>query len=788
MYKLTIVKAKRFILASSILFVFLALENISLGAPAAEDKSCQLEYLFSLQNSKNISKIPIGKSSLSAYNVIREQGKITLTGNPIFQTNDIFLKSGKIIATNKNNNLKASGGVKIEGAEILLGTKEIEVKNKSKFYAGVNQFQLKNTRSYGDSKKLYYDESENILSLESVNYSACSTRNKSWYISSSSLNYDENSQDIYGRNAVLWFYGVPVFYSPYYQFSLLDRKSGLLAPEFVNYRAIDAATTTSYIKTPVYFNLAPNYDLLTTFYLNDDDKELVDNELRFLNDFGFANFKAKTNIKFSFAKDKKQDLANLEKSRPDFSNNEEQRYRVNLVGNYTIGSNILTSLDYTETSDKYFFVDNPVDGDLENAYYKQRSARLDYVAGNSSANIVTQDYLELRDQTQNIYYLLPGIQFKKRFDLSLGNKNLDFDVDLSSKNFKIDNKNSQDGVRNLFNTNLKYQYDKGYFVSMTSLRQIFRNYELKNKLENKTTSLNLYNFSLQSDAKLVFKKLHSDSKGDLSFSQTLEPKVTFLYNNYVNQELIPLFETVNSVINYHSLFSYNRFVGFDRVSDDKKLTLSLENKFFDNTASEFLSLSLAQDFYLEDRKVFFNQNEANKTIKQIFAQRTNSGIYANIFSSVNNIFVYANFLFDDKSLYLEDKKSSKTDLISNQYFFKFNFDKFKFLLNFYKTLSDPVSFTAKEEISLGSEIPIYGNWSTGFYQNRDISKKKDVTTIYSLNYDSCCWRAQTVFEKTNKINNDKNSDQTKVSFFIEFKGLTHIGDSFGSRLREYLNF
>ena len=49
---------------------------------------------------------------------------------------------------------------------------------------------------------------------------------------------------------------VPVFYTPYFNFPLDDRrKSGFLAPSYEN-----STDNSNEITIPYYFNLAPNYD------------------------------------------------------------------------------------------------------------------------------------------------------------------------------------------------------------------------------------------------------------------------------------------------------------------------------------------------------------------------------------------------------------------------------------------------------------------------------------------------------------------------------------------------
>jgi LPS-assembly protein len=75
------------------------------------------------------------------------------------------------------------------------------------------------------------------------------------------LNLEKNRG--YANNAAVKFYGVPIFYTPKYNWVLSGRGSGFLTPSYSTYNEISDPDEDHYsLRVPYYFNLAPDRDLL----------------------------------------------------------------------------------------------------------------------------------------------------------------------------------------------------------------------------------------------------------------------------------------------------------------------------------------------------------------------------------------------------------------------------------------------------------------------------------------------------------------------------------------------
>ena len=91
--------------------------------------------------------------------------------------------------------------------------------------------------------------------LIDATYTTCHMDDPDWILSAQTFTVDERKV-VTARNATLRVFGVPVVYLPELSFINSDeRRSGFLSPKFIYKSGSEFS-----IETPVYLNLAPNYD------------------------------------------------------------------------------------------------------------------------------------------------------------------------------------------------------------------------------------------------------------------------------------------------------------------------------------------------------------------------------------------------------------------------------------------------------------------------------------------------------------------------------------------------
>jgi LPS-assembly protein len=88
-----------------------------------------------------------------------------------------------------------------------------------------------------------------------------------------------------------------------------------------------------------------------------------------------------------------------------------------------------------------------------------------------------------------------------------------------------------------------------------------------------------------------------------SMTQTLEPRLFYVYTPYRDQRAFPIFDTAEADLSFSQLFSENRFIGHDRISDANQLTAAVVSRFIEPTGAERMRLALGQRYYFTDQRV-----------------------------------------------------------------------------------------------------------------------------------------------------------------------------------------
>jgi LPS-assembly protein len=97
--------------------------------------------------------------------------------------------------------------------------------------------------------------------------------------------------------------------------------------------------------------------------------------------------------------------------------------------------------------------------------------------------------------------------------------------------------------------------------------------------------------------------------GGDSYTQTLEPRLFYLYVPTVDQSNIPLFDTSVSTFTYNSVFQTNRFTGIDRMSNANQIGVGFTSRLIDdNTGFNRLTANIGQIYYFANREVPLSYN------------------------------------------------------------------------------------------------------------------------------------------------------------------------------------
>ena len=109
-------------------------------------------------------------------------------------------------------------------------------------------------------------------------------------------------------------------------------------------------------------------------------------------------------------------------------------------------------------------------------------------------------------------------------------------------------------------------------------------------------------------------------------TQTLEPRLFYLYVPSGRQADQPVFDTTEFDFSFDNLFRENRYNGPDRFGDANQVTLALTSRLLaDDSGVELLRTSIGQILYFEDREVTLpgkpvNDNSTSAVVGELAAR------------------------------------------------------------------------------------------------------------------------------------------------------------------------
>lgn len=436
-------------------------------------------------------------------------------------------------------------------------------------------FLFEENNAHGSAKSLHFGGNQNY-SFDSASYTTCPIGNDDWLLKMGRLELDRNKQVGVAHNAWIEFKGVPLLYTPWMDFALNDSKrSGFLGPVFGSTNSGGTEIT-----IPYFWNIASNFDATFSPRFISRRGTQFNNEFRYL----APNFRGKLDLDV---------LPNDKVSQLD-------RRRMALVHSQSLGGGFAAALNFNYASDNAYFRDLS-DSILSTSQTNLvREGVVTYSASNWNATARMQSFQTLQDPSAPVvapYWRQPQINVNG--STTFAESNLTFNSEF------IDFRHASliSGRRIVINPTISYPLlnDPGYFVT-PKLGIHHTNYMLD--ANNNGYPINsvrtLPTFSL--DSGLIMER--SDSFLGGGYMQTLEPRAYYVHIPYVDQSLLPNFDTAQAPFSFSQMFTENRFLGSDRVGDADMLTMALTSRVIDDDeGTERLRIGIAERFSFKAPKV-----------------------------------------------------------------------------------------------------------------------------------------------------------------------------------------
>lgn len=582
------------------------------------------------------------------------------------------------------------------------------------------------TKARGDAKAILF-EGEDKKRLMDARYTTCEAGVDDWYIKASEISLNDYTDSGSAKNARIEFKGVPLLYTPWISFSFNDqRKSGFLAP------TIGSTSRSGFeVLAPYYWNIAPNMDATLAARALSKRGVQLQGEFRYLQD----NFAGTSNLEYL----------------PSDSLSNETRYYANLKHQHRFGNGWSAGYSLEKVSDDQYFSEMSTRIVTTSRINLPQQFNLDYVDENWRFNAIAQKFQTLK-QDSYPYERLPqmtlvGNKYYGDINASLYSQLAVFDINKHAPLTATGNPRVT-GTRTTLNPSISIPFTRPYGYVTPKFGIHHTNYSLNDDPNNASSyQRTLPIFSL--DSGLYFDRdFKIASRG---YSQTLEPRLFYVYIPERDQSNIPIFDTSLTDLNFSSLFSENQFVGNDRINNANQVSFALTTRFIESSSgAQRLSASIGQRYYFADQKV---------TLPGVDARKNNSSdIIAGISGQLKN-----SWIIDAFWQYNTDDSNSVRSTISGRY----NPEPGKVLNLSYSYRQDSI-----DQSDISAQWPLGKGWYGIGRANYSFRESRIIETIGGLEYDAGCWQARSVIQRVSTATAEANY---ALFFQLELGGLASIG-------------
>ena len=586
--------------------------------------------------------------------------------------------------------------------------------------------------SRGDAKAVFF-EGQDKKRLKNARYTTCEAGVDDWYIKANEIELDDYTQSGTAKNAYIEFKGVPLLYTPWMSFSFNnERKSGLLTPTI-------GTTSRSGFETliPYYINIAPDMDATVgTRYLSKRGLQLQ-GEFRYLDETYSG-------------------MDSLEYLDND-SLNGGRRYYANLSHSHNFGNGWSAGYNLEKVSDDQYFSEMSTRIISTSRVNLPQEGRVDYVGDVWRFNGLVQKYQTL-DETNFPYQRLPQLTLT-------ANKEWDYvNTDLYSQWAYFDKADKADkapivaaGSRFVAYPSISVPFTQSYGFITPKLGLHMTQYSLKDNnftvngasVSNNNDSRTIPIFSL--DSGLYFERDVNIVKN--SYTQTIEPRMFYVYIPNKKQDLLPVFDSALADLNLTTLFTENQFTGDDRINNANQMSLAVTTRMIDKeTGAERIAATIGQRYYFSDQKVTLPGGSVS--------QNNSSDIIAGLTARLSNKWNLDSFW---------QYNTDGSGVVRTNVLARYNPEPGKLLNIGYRYTQ-----AFLEQINMSAQWPLSRGWYGVGRLNYSIRESRPIESIAGLEYDAGCWQARTVIQRVETATANANYG---LFFQLELGGLASIGSN-----------
>ncbi len=665
-----------------------------------------------------------------------DQNEVVFYGDVEMLQDNRRLTADEIRYNQDRDTVDATGNIRFQQPELIVGsdTAHLELDSETARLDTVDyelpEIGARGTADYGETVE------DGVFVAHRIDFTTCELGDDSWKLTARELTVNRNTGQAKAKNATLTFKGVPLLASPWLQFPIDDRRmSGFLVPT-----AGYSSRSGFEIGIPYYLNLAPNYDATITPRIISRRGLLIGGEFRYL-----------------LPEHNGRVLGEMIPQDRLFDN--DFRGAIHIDHRSRITERLRARINYTAVSDDNYLEDFGRNIGVTSTRYLNNIADISYFGDDWQA-LASWEQKEVLGSFDRPLTRYPQLQFTTD-QRPTDNSRVSFLAEYV--NFQRDPGISSQRLDIYPQLALEWRKPWGYIRPAASGR--YTQYLAEDTLAADDTPLRtLYSASLDAG---MFMERNLDWFGSQG-TQTLEPRLMYLYTPYRDQRDIPNFDSILPDLSYANLFRQNRFTGADRIGDANQLSLGLRTRYIEQgSLRERFSAGIGQILYFSDRRVQLglDPTETNATspivgeLDLALSNRWSSNAILQWNPTANN---------EENSLVrlrYHDNQERKLATLGYRYYPSKQLE--------YSDLSF--------DWPIGKNFRVLGRWQYS------LSFDQTMEAVGGLEYDTCCWRFRGALRRY--IANADGEYDNSFFFQLELKGLSRLGhdidEMFGRSLYGY---
>ncbi|MCX9064443.1 LPS assembly protein LptD [Citrobacter portucalensis] len=600
--------------------------------------------------------------------------------------------------------------------------------------------------------------------LENGSFTSCLPGSDTWSVVGSEVIHDREEQVAEIWNARFKLGPVPVFYSPYLQLPVGDkRRSGFLIPN-AKY------STNNYFEfyLPYYWNIAPNMDAtITPHYMHRRGGIMWENEFRYLTQAGAGL------MEFDYLNSDKV----YEDDNPKDSNSRRWLFYWQHAG--VLDQVWRFNVDYTKVSDSSYF------NDFDNKYgsstdgYATQKFSVGYAVQNFDATVSTKQFQVFDDQNKSSYSAEPQLDVNF-YQNDVGP--FDTRVYAQAVHFVNTTDNMPEATRLHLEPTINLPLSNNWGSINTEAKLLATHYQQTNLdwYNNNPSNVNKLDESanrvmpqFKVDGKMVFERdMQMLAPG---YTQTLEPRAQYLYVPYRDQSHIYNYDSSLLQSDYTGLFRDRTYGGLDRIASANQVTTGVTSRVYDDAAVERFNISVGQIYYFTESRTGDDHTEwenDDKTGSLVWAGDT----YWRISDRWG---LRSGIQYDTRLDSIATSNSSIEYRRDENRMLQLNY---RYASPEYIKAAVPSRDVTNAQYENGisqvgavASFPIAERWSIvgAYYFDTNVNKEAD--SMLGLQYNSCCYAIRFGYER--KLNGWDDKQQhaiydNTIGFNIELRGLS----------------